>query len=113
MSRTRSWRRGLTLPRENSGKPGYVAFSPDSRLLAVAHSISLVKLFDTQTGRELAALESPDPQLLSSLCFSPDGETLAATCETHRIQLWDLRRIRQRLAELGLDWPSVRPTRDR
>jgi WD40 repeat protein len=101
---THSWRRELAVPRENSGRPGYLALSPDGRLLAVAHSISLVKLLDAHTGREMATLESPDPQLLSWLCFSPDGAYLAAACETHRIQLWDLRRIRRRLEALGLDW---------
>jgi WD40 repeat protein len=101
---TRTWKAERRIPRENTGKPGYAAFSPDGRVLAIAHSSSLIKLLDVGSGRELATLESPDPQLICWLSFSPGGNYLAAACETQRVQLWDLRLIRRGLANLGLDW---------
>jgi WD40 repeat protein len=101
---TRSWTTRHRIPRENGGRPAYAAFSPDGRLLAVAHSNTLVKLVDVASGRELASLESPDPQLTAWVCFSPRAGYLAVACETQRVQLWDLRLIRRGLANLGLDW---------
>ena len=40
--------------------------------------------------------------------LGPDGSRLAVACGTHVIQLWDLRRIRNQLSTMGLDW-STRP----
>jgi hypothetical protein len=38
-------------------------------------------------------------------CFTPDGTKLIATCGTGKaVYVWDLRVLRQELAELGLDW---------
>jgi WD40 repeat protein len=101
---TATWNQERIVRRENAGRPGFMAFSPDGRVLAVAHSISLVRLLDSRTGRELATLESPDPQMVSWLAFSPDGSRLAVACEQRRVQLWNLRPLRRRLAEMGLDW---------
>ena len=36
--------------------------------------------------------------------LGPDGSRLAVACGTHVIQLWDLRRIRNQLSTIGLDW---------
>ena len=36
--------------------------------------------------------------------FSPDGTRLAVMTSNHTIHVWDLRAIRQGLAEIGLDW---------
>jgi WD40 repeat protein len=41
---------------------------------------------------------------VSALAFSPSGTQLAVATEGHVIQLWDLRRLRQQLAALKLDW---------
>jgi hypothetical protein len=41
------------------------------------------------------------------MCFSPDGSHLVAThVEFKGIYVWDLRRIREQLAGLGLDWEA-------
>jgi len=52
----------------------------------------------------MARLGSLTPILASWLAFSPSGTQLAVATEAHVIQLWDLRKLRQQLAELGLDW---------
>jgi hypothetical protein len=61
------------------------------------------------TGRELARLEDPD-QDASFAQFTPDGTKLVALARDG-LRVWDLRRIRQELTKLGLDWdaPAFRP----
>ena len=81
-----------------------MGFSRDGKMLAIAYSRYVVRLIDPASGRQLATLESPDPRHVSWLGFSPDGSRLAAASETNVIQLWDLRRIREQLAAMKLDW---------
>jgi WD40 repeat protein len=101
-----SWECVQTLPREAGGVQVAIAFASDSRMAAVACSPTKVRLLAVPSFRELATLESPDPQLLSWLCFSPDGARLAAATETKQIQLWDLASIRRQLAAMNLDWDA-------
>jgi serine/threonine protein kinase/WD40 repeat protein len=81
-------------------------FSPDGRLLVVQDASKVIRLVETETGRTLARLESPD------LCtvwptFSPDGSRLVATTlEGPAVHVWDLRAIRKRLATMGVDWDA-------
>jgi WD40 repeat protein len=101
---TATWKARHRVLRDRGGDiPGYMAFSPKGDLIAVAHSLSVVKLLDPATGKEIATLEPPNPLNLSWLRFSADGSTLAAAAENF-IYLWDLRRIRLRLADMKLDW---------
>jgi serine/threonine protein kinase/WD40 repeat protein len=103
--RVGTWEPGRVLPRdrtEPSGSP--LAFAPDGRLLAVCRSQRLVQLVETTTGRELATLWPPEPAYIADLCFSPDGACLAVAHAARNVCLWDLRAVRARLAELGLDW---------
>ncbi len=99
-----TWQETHRIPRERPGFFGPLAFSPDSRTVAVAVSRYVVALFDPATSQRLATLESPDPVHLSWLSFSPDGTHLAAASENQTIQIWDLRAIRRQLRELRLDW---------
>jgi WD40 repeat protein len=99
-----SWRPGLRIPRTPPTGAGPLAFSTDGKILAIAHAFREVRLIETVTGRELATLAAPEPHPIRWLCFRPDGEQLAVACEKGVLQLWDLRRIRERLVELGLGW---------
>ena len=64
----------------------------------------MVQLIDPATGREIAILQAPEAiAIISRLCFSPDGRQLAVATESHRIQLWDLHRVREQLVTMGLD----------
>ena len=94
-----------------------MAFSRDGRLLAIDDA-GRVRLVDTDTGREVATLDAGTGSSANFFCmaFSPDGTYLAAGRD-HIIHLWDLRRIREQLAALGLDWdgapvPASRPAPD-
>jgi WD40 repeat protein len=81
------------------------ALSPDSRLLALADVVSVIRLVETATGREVARLTGPEPLWYQPACFTPDGTRLISTGpDASSLYVWDLRLIRRQLKELGLDW---------
>jgi WD40 repeat protein len=102
--RVGTWEAGLDIPHPHLSRFVPLAISPCGKMLAVAKSPRLVQLLDTATGDPLATLESQYPITLFWLAFGPDGNQLAAVSLNHAIQVWDLQRIRQQLAAMGLDW---------
>jgi WD40 repeat protein len=81
-----------------------IAASPDGRLLAARTGLSRIQLLHTETLEEVAALEFPG-MAPHSFAFSSDGTLLAAFMARNLATVvWDLRRIRAELAEMGLDW---------
>jgi WD40 repeat protein len=101
----RFWQVGTWDHRDIHGAyPYLIAFSDDGETMAVSESPSAVRLINPNTGHTFAELEAQNPQIMSWLRFAPDGSRLAVACGTHVIQLWDLRRIRQQLSTIGLDW---------
>jgi serine/threonine protein kinase/WD40 repeat protein len=107
-----SWQ--LRRERPRMGNCPVLAFSPDGRVLATVPAHGLIRLTEPETGRELVTLEPPDPGIITWLRFSPDGTRLVASTENHAVQVWDLRRLRQGLADIGLDWdpPPYAPAAD-
>jgi WD40 repeat protein/tetratricopeptide (TPR) repeat protein len=102
----RSSRRLISKSDSMAGEvPGPAAFDIGAKVVAVVSPLSVVRLFEVESGREIATLESKRADLIRWLRFSPDGSRLSAASE-FRSELWDLRRIRAALAELGLDWES-------
>ena len=100
-----TWQAGHRIPRSiTGGLHGRMAFSPDSRTAAVTHSGQSVRLVDVESGDERATFEMPEPQVISGLAFSPDGNQLAVCGQTPVIYIWNLRLIRQQLATMHLDW---------
>jgi serine/threonine protein kinase/WD40 repeat protein len=113
-----TWELKLCLSRHPLGLRGPVAFSRDGRLMALPHArhlIHLIDLRDVATPKHLATLELP-PGLrdIAGLSLSPDGTRLAADTEANLLCLWDLRRLREGLAALDLDWemPPYPPPQD-
>jgi serine/threonine protein kinase/WD40 repeat protein len=103
----RSWERKACLPRDPRSLFSSIAFARDGRLLALIDGRNGIHLYDAATlpARHLATLQTPaGPASLTGLSLSPDGTRLAATTDYNVIALWDLRRLRQELAALGLDW---------
>jgi serine/threonine protein kinase/WD40 repeat protein/tetratricopeptide (TPR) repeat protein len=105
-----SWKEGPKV----GGASG--SFSPDGWLLAVEDSAGAIRLVRPESGGELARLEAPEQTRLTPCCFTPDGTRLIAVgTDTRALHVWDLRRIRNELARLGLDWdappypPAVHP----
>jgi serine/threonine protein kinase/WD40 repeat protein len=79
-------------------------FSPDGKILAGSGRFSNVILLDAATGKELAQLEPPTSSVVTGLSFSPDGTQLAVAESLRALRLWNLRAIRQQLANMHLDW---------
>src|SRR5262249_379327 len=94
-----SWRAVRELRWEIPSYPGWVAFSPDRRLVALELSPAIVHLLDAATGRTLARLEDPDSDRARWLGFTADGGRLVTIAPYSRaIHVWDLRRIARQLS---------------
>lgn len=77
----------------------FVAFSPDSKVLAAGYAWGVVKLFDPPTGKEILSHDAQEKEVrpeqkdsriqMQALIFSPDGKTLAAGFSNGRTVLWE------------------------
>jgi serine/threonine protein kinase/WD40 repeat protein len=95
-----TWREVRTIP-------GGQCFSPDGRLVVTMDSNRVLGLVETETGRTLARLESPDLFAAGWPTFSPDGSRLVVTTpDGPAVHVWDLRAIRKTLFKMGLDWDA-------
>lgn len=81
--------------------PGPLAYSPSDDLIAVSCSRFAIALLDASTGETVSVLGAPSDTGFHSCCFSHDGRLLAAASDTD-IHLWDLSKIRDQLATIGL-----------
>jgi eukaryotic-like serine/threonine-protein kinase len=82
-----------------------LCFSPAGRLLAAKDEDQVLRLVETETGRTVARLTSPDLGDVSGAAFSPDGSRLAVNNSSRPVvQVWNLRSIRNHLHGIGLDW---------
>jgi WD40 repeat protein len=82
----------LTLPlrqKVTMGASFDLAFSPDSRLLAVPGGDETIRVWAVATGQEVLALRGDAGRVLG-VAFSPDGRRLASTSEDTTIRIWDL-----------------------
>jgi serine/threonine protein kinase/WD40 repeat protein len=72
------------------------------KLAVLGLSNGIYRLVELATGRELARLEDPERNT-GPAAFTPDGTKLVVAAKDG-LRVWDLRRIRQELAKLDLDW---------
>jgi tetratricopeptide (TPR) repeat protein len=87
------------------------ATSPDGRIRAYGTDAGIIQLFSSESAQEIARLPSPEIGSIEPPAFSTDGSRLLARGhETGSLYVFDLRRIREQLAELGLDWAEAQPT---
>jgi eukaryotic-like serine/threonine-protein kinase len=97
------------------GSYGQFAVSPDSRLIAVAEPIGKVRLVRIDTGATIARFDAPAEDYVVDIGFSPDGRYLVGVnLDETAHHVWDLWRLRRKLAEMKLDWdatPAPEPTR--
>jgi serine/threonine protein kinase/WD40 repeat protein len=100
-----TWEEGPKLNGDQSNRRG--AFSHDSTLLALGDKPGVIRLIVPDTGKEIARLTAPEQARLEPCCFTPDGtQLIAAGSETTTLHIFDLRAIREGLAELNLDWAA-------
>jgi len=74
---------------EQSDAVEIVAFSPDSRLLAVTTANNSITIWEVESGEWLHTL-SGHGEMISSVAFSPSGKWLAAGSMEKSIKLWDV-----------------------
>jgi tetratricopeptide (TPR) repeat protein len=99
-----TWEKGPFLGKVSTDQ---LAFSSDGRVLALLDEAGSIGLVEPATGREYVRLDAPTDVGVFPMCFSPDGARLFALgSEGKAVHVWDLRRIRRGLAELGLDWDA-------
>jgi WD40 repeat protein len=79
-------RRGPTRLREHEDMVYAMAYSPDGAMFASASLDGIIKLWDARTFSVLITLHA-DSTLIGSLCFSPDGQTLASG-GSKAVKLW-------------------------
>ncbi len=90
-------------PRVLGGDAWGLAFSPNSKVLALETGLGMIRLVDPSTGWELALLEDPDHDRANDLTFSPDGARLIATTLDHAaVHVWDLSVLCTGLEKMGL-----------
>ncbi|HTD66235.1 MAG TPA: hypothetical protein VK846_06870, partial [Candidatus Limnocylindria bacterium] len=89
---------------------GALSFSPDGKFIVAGRNtisergVFVLSIWDAQSGKEIAVVPD-DPEhvehtgVITSLVFSPDGNTLATASMDYSIRLWDFA-TRQRFATL-------------
>jgi hypothetical protein len=78
------------------------AINADGRLRAVGYKDGSIQVWDIQAKKELFHWRLPDGQPPTQLLFTPQGNLVLNTGQS--LQQFDLRLLRQQLAEIGLDW---------
>ena len=87
-----------------------LAFTPDGSAIIAARNVLsergvfVLSIWDARSGKEIGRLPETAEQIehtgvISSIAFSPDGQTLATASMDHSIRLWDFKQ-RKRIATL-------------
>jgi WD40 repeat protein len=89
--------------RSQKGRVTALAWSPDGRFLVVGDAGGIIRWLDPSAGGEIKRYEiRKDGQVVettvTSLAFTADGSTLAASYHDHTTRLWDVRTGQNRVA---------------
>ncbi len=89
--------------RGQKGRVTALAWSPDGRFLVVGDAEGVIRWLDPSAGGEVKRYEiKKDGQIasstVSSLAFTAEGNTLAASYHDHTTRLWDVRTGQNRIA---------------
>lgn len=76
-----------------------VEYFPSNNLFAYA-DFDTINLWNMVTGEFYASLEEPD-KVVTTIAFSPDGKSLAASYEDHPVVIWDLTKKKRRCVLSG------------
>jgi WD40 repeat protein len=101
-----TWQLRHRIRRDRAGDvPASMAFTRQGELLALTISPHVIQLVDPATGQQVATFEAPHLRNIDWVGFdSAGGQLLAVTSEL--VQVWDLRLVREKLAEMQLGWGS-------
>jgi serine/threonine protein kinase/WD40 repeat protein len=99
-----AWAPGRRLAVPPAAVAGPVAFDRAGTLLAVAWGNSEVRLLGPAGDGARVTLTVPGQTGITSLGFSRAGDRLAVGCASGVAYVWDLARLRDELAAIGLDW---------
>jgi eukaryotic-like serine/threonine-protein kinase len=85
-----------------------MAFSPDSRVIAVGQPNGVMRLANPLTGEDWARITLPDQSSATVIAFSPDQRWMftMAIDDQSSGHIWNLHAIREQLAARQLAWPS-------
>ena len=85
---------------DTAGTVSCITFAPDDQILATGDRDGLVRIWEKETGRELASLGG---HLLPvrRVAFSPDGRFLASASDDKTARLWDMSGYKQLAALEG------------
>jgi WD40 repeat protein/tRNA A-37 threonylcarbamoyl transferase component Bud32 len=90
------------------GSVGHFAISPDNRFIAVAEANGKVRFTRIADGTQIARFDAPAEDYIGDMTFSPDGRYLIGmNIDRNQQHVWDLWKLRHRLAELKLDWETT------
>ena len=64
------------------------AFSPDGKRVVTASDDNTARVWDAETGREIATLEGHDGSVLTA-AFSPDGKRVVTASYDNTARVWD------------------------
>lgn len=104
--KVKDWSLAHTIPLNCHG-PAALAFSPDSTLIAIGRWGDSSQLHEVETGKRIASLESPHlSTTFRDMLFTADGRHLICTTDREGTCMWDIGKIRERLAEVDLNWAS-------
>ena len=106
-----NWERKPLLAEHGYAADAPPVFSPDGKLMLFSASQEQIRLVDSLTGRTLANLSNQLSLSSTPIAFSPDGTRLIAGTRSKISLLWDLKRVREQLRSLDLDW-DVPPSPD-